>query len=237
MKGYLVDFESKRMSDNTGIVFSISSMWIEYTIHKKWKSYGRGFDPEYETSIQTKHDRLQTIFILEALQDPCLCEDADVVRKVGQTVIDTVRAGGTVMTLSFADALRLMVETMHDSTWFGHSIDNDIQFLVDTDARYSTRMFRKDPKAYPDTCCILPGWGHIAKVCTQQIITRRCPKFMRKYIEAGGTSARLVDLVRYVTGQTQHHTSAQDVLDMASVFRRAFEEDRFQLEDGKSYMT
>ena len=50
MKGYLVDFESKRMSDNTGIVFSISSMWIEYTIHKKWKSYGRGFDPEYETS-------------------------------------------------------------------------------------------------------------------------------------------------------------------------------------------
>ena len=237
MKGYIVDVESKRMSDATGIVYSISLMFVEYMVNKKWTSHGRGIDPIYESSIHSRHEALQTIFITEAIEDPCLSEDAEIVRKLGQTIVDTVRAGGTMKCMTFADAMRYILGVMHESTWFGHSIDRDIQFLVDTDARYKTRLFRKDPLAYPDTCCILPEWSLIAKVCTQQVITRRCPKFMEKYLHAGGASARLVDLVSFVTGRQQHHTSAQDVLDTASVLQRAFEDDRFQLEVGKSYMT
>jgi hypothetical protein len=237
MKGFIVDVESKHMTDGSSAVFSVSMMFFEFTVRKQWKSRGRGFDPEYQTSIQTRYEPLQTIFIAEALQDPCVSEDVTVVRKLGQTIVDTVRVGGTVISLPFSVALKHMMTTMKDSTWFGHSIDRDIQFLVDTDERYKTRMFRKDPSAYPESCCVFPEWPGIAKVCTQQILTRRCPKFIEKYIKAGGSSARLAELVTYVTGRTQHHTSAQDVIDTASVVQKAFEDDRFQIETGKSYMT
>jgi len=225
------------MVDGSGVIFSISFMPVSFVTHKGWKSSGRGRNPVYETSTSFKTETVHTVFIQETLADPCIGQDSDIIKKVGQTVVDVAHAHGTCVTLSFRDAVKYMLEYLTNSTWFGHSIDRDIQFLVQTDQRLGTKIFKKDPMAYPETCCTFGEWSTVAKVCTQQLLTRRCPKFMDKYIKAGGTSVRLVDLTKYVKGSLQHHTSVQDVLDLAAVVQRAYEEDRFQLEEGKSYMT
>lgn len=237
MKAHIVDLESKRMLDGTGIIFSISFMPVTFEQTKGWKSRGRGSDPVYESSTTFKTETVQTIFIEETLADQCIGEDPDIIKKVGQTVIDSVAARGIVVTLPFRDAVDYFLGSLDGSTWFGHSIDRDIQFLVETDRRLGTKIFKKDPKAYPESCCSFGRWSNVAKVCTQQLLTRRCPKFMAKYTGAGGASARLADLTAFVTGARQHHTSTQDVLDLAAVVQRAYEDDHFQLEEGKSYMT
>jgi hypothetical protein len=236
MKAHVVDLESKRMSDGTGIIFSMSFMPVSFETNKGWRSRGRGYDPVYESSTSFRTEAVQTIFIEDVLADPCIGEDTDVVKKVGQTMVDSAKIQGVVRMMPFRDAVEYMLGQLRGSTWFGHSIDRDIQFLVQTDQRLGTKIFRKDPMAYPETCCCFDAWSTVAKVCTQQLLTRRCLKFMDKYIKAGGTTARLADLSAYVNGATQHHTSTQDVLDLAAVIQRAYEEDRFQLE-GKSYMT
>lgn len=236
MKAHVVDLESKRMSDGTGIIFSMSFMPISFERTKGWKSRGRGQDPVYESSTKFLTESIQTIFIEDVLADPCIGEDPDIIKKVGQTVIDSAKVTGASITMPFRDAVQYFLESLSGSTWFGHSIDRDIQFLVQTDQRLGTKIFKKDPMAYPETCCCFGAWSTVAKVCTQQLLTRRCPKFMDKYIKAGGMTARLADLSAYVTGASQHHTSTQDVLDLAAVIQRAYEDDHFQLE-GKSYMT
>lgn len=237
MKAYIVDLESKRMSDGTGIIFSMSYLPVTFESHKGWKSCGRGRDPVYETSTSFRTEPIHTILIEDVLADPCISEDLDIVKKVGQTMIDSVHAHGVVYTMPFREAVEHFLSTLSGSTWLGHSIDRDIQFLVQTDQRLGTKIFRKNPMAYPETCCSFAKWSTVAKVCTQQLLTRRCPKFMDKYTKAGGSSARLADLAMYVKGSQQHHTSVEDVLDLAAVIQRAFEEDQFQLEAGKSYMT
>lgn len=236
MKVHVVDLESKRMSDGSGIIFSMSFMPLTFERTKGWKSRGRGHDPVYETSTKFRSEPVITIFIEDVLVDPCIGEDPDIVRKVGQTVIDSANANGIVHTMPFRTAVEYFLNELEGSTWLGHSIDRDIQFLVQTDQRLGTKIFKKDPGAYPETCCSFGKWSTVAKVCTQQLLTRRCPKFMDQYIRAGGASARLADLSAYVTGMRQHHTSTRDVLDLAAVIQRAYEEDQFQLE-GKSYMT
>ena len=236
MKAHIVDFESKRMSDGTGIIFSMSFMPVWFEHSKGWRSRGRGHDPVYETSTKFEIDPVYTFLIGDVLADPCIGEDPDIVRKVGQTAIDSANANGIIQMVSFHEAVRCFLDELEGSTWLGHSIDRDIQFLVQTDQRLGTKIFKKDPMAYPETCCSFGKWSTVAKVCTQQLLTRRCPKFMDKYIKAGGASARLADLSAYVTGTRQHHTSTRDVFDLAAVIQRAYEEDHFQLE-GKSYMT
>lgn len=237
MNTIVIDFESKRMSDGTGIIFSISWMPVTFEASKGWKSKGRGRDPVYESSSRVTHELVNTIFIEEALSDPCIGQDPDIIKKVGATVVETLTSHGVVTTQPFAEAMKHLLHVSKGLTWLGHSIDRDIQFMVQTDRRFDTKIFKKDPMSYPETCCRFSDWSSVAKVCTQQLLTRRCPRFYEKYVKAGGSSARLVDLVSYVNGSTQHHTSAQDVLDLAAVLQRAFEEDRFQLEPGKSYMT
>ncbi len=237
MKAYIVDFESKRMTDGTGIIFSLSYLPVTFESHKGWKSRGRGCDPVYETSTSFRTEPVQTILIEDVLSDPCIGEDPDIVKKVGQTIIDSVNTQGIVQIMPFREAVDSFLSSTSGSTWLGHSIDRDIQFLVQTDQRLGTKIFKKNPLAYPETCCSFTKWSTVAKVCTQQLLTRRCPKFMEKYMKAGGASARLSDLAMYVNGSQQHHTSVQDVLDLSAVVQRAFEEDHFQLEAGKSYMT
>lgn len=237
MKTCVVDFESKRMTDGSGIIFSMSFMPVTFDTHKGWRSHGRGRDPVYETSTSFTTETVQTVFVEDTLADPCIGEDLEIVKKVGRTVIDVANIGGTVKCMPFREAVQYFLDQLQGSTWLGHSIDRDIQFLVQTDQRLGTKIFKKDPMSYPETCCSFGTWPTVAKVCTQQLLTRRCPKFMDKYIKAGGTTARLTDLVSYVKGTQQHHTSVQDVLDLAAVIQRAYEEDHFQLEPGKSYMT
>jgi hypothetical protein len=237
MKTCIVDFESKRMKDGTGVIFSISFMPVTFDTHRGWRSQGRGHDPVYETSTSFRTETVETVFIEDTMADPCIGEDPDIVKKVGRTVIDAANIGGTVKSMPFREAVEYFLGQLEGSTWLGHSIDRDIQFLVETDQRLGTKIFKKDPMAYPETCCSFGNWPAVAKVCTQQLLTRRCPKFMEKYIKAGGATSRLVDLVMYVKGTQQHHTSVQDVLDLAAVIQRAYEEDHFQLEPGKSYMT
>lgn len=236
INGFIIDMESKRMSDGTGVIFSMSWLPVVFEANKGWKSNGRGKDPVYDTSVEVKHGTLQTIMIRDALADPCIGEDPDVIRKVGRTTVDTLAVNGNVTVMTFDEAVQELLVFTAGSTWLGHSIDRDIQFMVQTDQRLGTKIFKKDPSAYPTTCCRYRQWATIAKVCTQQLLTHRCPRFFQKYVEAGGMSARLADLLAYVNGSTQTHTSAQDVLDLLVVLRRAFEEDRFQLEPHESYM-
>ena len=236
INGFVIDMESKRMSDGTGIIFSMSWLPVSFEASKGWKSKGRGHDPVYESSVDVKCGTLQTIMIRDVLADPCIGEDPDIIKKVGRTSIDTMAVNGNVVFRTFDEAVRDLLAATAGSTWLGHSIDRDIQFMVQTDQRLGTKIFKKDPMAYPTSCCRYNQWSTIAKVCTQQLLTHRCPRFFEKYIRAGGTSARLADFVAYVNGSVQTHTSAQDVLDLLVVLRRAFEEDRFQLEPHESYM-
>lgn len=234
--GVIIDMESKRMSDGTGIIFSMSWLPVSFNVNKGWKSNGRGKDPVYDSSIEVKCGTLQTVMIRDVLTDPCIGEDPDIIKKVGRTTVDTLAAHGNVMFRTFDEAVQELLVFTAGSTWLGHSIDRDIQFMVETDQRLGTKIFKKDPSAYPSTCCRYNQWPTIAKVCTQQLLTHRCPRFFAKYLQAGGASARLADLLAYVNGSVQTHTSAQDVLDLFVVLRRAFDEDRFQLEPHESYM-
>jgi DNA polymerase III epsilon subunit-like protein len=234
--GVIIDVESKRMSDGTGIIFSLSWLPVSFKVTKGWKSKGRGINPVYENMIEVRRGTLHTVMIRDVLADPCIGEDPDIIKKVGRTTVDTLAVQGNVTFRLFDEAIQDLLVFTAGSTWLGHSIDRDIQFMVQTDQRLGSRIFKKNPMAYPTTCCRYTQWSTIAKVCTQQLLTHRCPRFFQKYVQAGGTSARLCELLAYVNGSVQTHTSAQDVLDLFAVLHHAFEEDRFQLEPHESYM-
>lgn len=228
----IADFESTFQ----GWIHSISYVPVSFHEEKKWKSRGRGNDPIFTRATKVTFGQVTTIVIRDVIAQPAVKEMNDVQKKLAGSFLDAAEFDQReIYVMDFRNAL---VKFLNDSqgVWLAHSIDNDIDFLVSTDKKLQTGIFSKDPKAYPNTCCRLPEWSSVSKVCTQQIITRRCPQFWAQYLRAGYSSARLCDLSEFVGCPPQTHTSARDVMHLGRVLERAFEIDKFHIEENCSYM-
>ena len=236
MKYVVGDFESTAQK----IIHSISFAPVNVTEKKTWVSHGRHQNPEYRKNRSVTHGELRTIFIKEALDDPLVAENDRVQAKRGRTIIH----GQTAEVLPFRDAI---CEFMHcvweqgDGNWLAHSMDNELEILQVTDKHFKTGLFPKPLRAFPD-CSTIPGWSKLAKVCTQHVLTTRCPDFFAKYESwmtmNGWTptkfSSRLEDFVRFVRDDrdySQQHIAPCDVIDLCEVLAAANPP-----LDGKSYM-
>lgn len=233
----IADFESTIQ----GFVHSFSYVAVNFIISDGWsKRNRRGADPVRERVTRVVYGPLTSIVIRDVLTDPSIREMDDVKKKLAGVCIDAADLGqNQVLVMSFRDALdKFLKDVSFDGgQWLGHSIDNDIDFLARTDKRIGAGLFPKDTKAYPNTCCRLKEWRTISRHCTQQIVTRRCPRFWEAYTRAGNVSAKLRDLAMYAGCEPQKHTPARDVMDLCAVLTRAFELDRWKIEEGCSYMT
>jgi hypothetical protein len=236
MKYVVADFESTLQK----IIHSISFTAVNVIEQKAWVSHGRHRNPEYRKNRSVTHGELHTIFIKEALEDPLVAENERVQAKLGRTVI----YGKTAKVLPFRDAI---CEFMHyvwehgDGNWLAHAMDNELEILQATDVHFGTGLFPKPLKAFPDHSTI-PGWNKLAKVCTQHVLTTRCPEFFERYTSwmtmNGWTptkfSSRLEDFVRFVRDDreyNQQHIAPCDVTDLCEVLMEANPP-----LDGKSYM-
>jgi len=238
MKYVVGDFESTYQQK---IIHSISFTPVNVTEKKTWVSHGRHQTPEYRKNRSVTHGELRTIFIKEALDDPLIAENDKVQMKLGRTIIH----GQEAVVLPFRDAI---CEFMHcvweqgDGNWLAHSMDNELEILQMTDTHFKTGLFPKPLRVFPD-CSTIPGWSKIAKVCTQHVLTTRCPEFFARY-EAWMTmngwtptkfSAHLQDFVRFVRDDrdySQQHIAPCDVTDLCEVLAAA----NIPPLDGKSYM-
>ena len=226
MKYVVGDFESTAQK----VIHSISFSPVHVKESKEWVSRGRHHNPEYRKSRSVTHGELRTIFIKEALDDPIIAESERVQAKIGRTIIH----GKSAEVLPFRDAL---CEFMHcvweqgDGNWIAHAMDNELEILQVTDARFNTGLFPKPLRSFPDYSTI-PGWSKIAKVCSQHVLTTRCPEFFARYTAwmtmNGWTSAkfssRLEDFVRFVRDDrdyTQKHIAPCDVVDLCEVLAAA----------------
>jgi hypothetical protein len=232
----IADFESTIQ----GFVHSFSYVPASFTINDGWsKNNRRGVDPMYDRMTRVSHGPVTTIVIRDALLDPSIREMDDVRKKLAGALFDAAELGQPhVLVMNFKDALEKFISDVlaDDGQWLGHSIDNDIEFLALSDKRFGAGLFTKDTKAYPSSCCRLKGWKSMTRHCTQQILTRRCPRFWDAYCRAGNVTVKLRDLCLFVGREPQKHTPAQDVMDLCAVLTRAFELDRWKIEEGCSYM-
>jgi hypothetical protein len=231
----IADFESTYQ----GFVHSMSYMPVTFTVEKGWKSRGRGSTTVYSRAARVTHGPLTTIIIRDIILDASVREMDDVQKKLAKTYLDAAELGQSeILIMDFKDALeKFLGDVMaDDGTWLGHAIDRDVEFLSKTDQRLKTGIFPKDPTAYPNTCCRLANWSRVSRVCTQRILTCRCPRFWEAYTAAGNSSSRLCHLAEFVGCPEQRHTPARDVMDLYTVLARAYEYDTFQTEEGCSYM-
>jgi hypothetical protein len=232
----IADFESTIQ----GFVHSLSYVAVQFVVNDGWsKNNRRGVDPMYDRVTRVLHGPVTTIVIRDVLLDPSIREMDDVKKKLAGVCFDAAELGQKqIFVMNFKDALEKFLEDVaaDGGQWLGHSIDNDIEFLSLTDKRIGAGLFTKDTKAYPSSCCRLKGWKSVTRHCTQQILTRRCPQFWAAYSQAGNVSSKLRDLCLFVGREPQKHTPAQDVMDLCAVLTRAFELDRWKLEEGCSYM-
>jgi hypothetical protein len=213
---------------------------VNVTENKTWVSHGRHQTPEYRKNRSVTHGELRTIFIKEALDDPFVAENDRVQAKLGRTIIH----GQEAVVLPFRDAI---CEFMHavweqgDGNWIAHAMDNELEILEATDKHFKTGLFPKPLRVFPDHSTI-PGWSKLAKVCSQHVLTTRCPEFFARYTAwmtmNGWTptkfSSRLEDFVRFVRDDreySQQHIAPCDVLDLCEVLAAANPP-----LDGKSYM-
>jgi hypothetical protein len=224
MKYVIADFESTMQK----IVHSVSFMPVYVKKSKGWVSRGRGVDPEYKTSKQVTRGSLRRIFIREALEDPSIYESDRVLVKFGKTLSWDTREQVEIM--SFRDAICELLHTVWehgDGNWLAHAMDNELDILQASDAHFKTGLFPKPLRSFPDVSTI-PGWSKISKVCTQQLLTHRCPEFFTKYqawmTMNGWTnskfSSRLEDFTRFVRNDrdyTQKHIAPSDVEDLFHV--------------------
>lgn len=236
MKYVVADFESTAQK----IIHSISFVPVHVKESKEWVSYGRGVDAELRKNRSVTRGVLRTIFIREALDDPYVNENSNVQAKLGRTIVH----GGSSEVLPFRDALCEFMHTVWeqgDGNWLAHAMDNELEILNATDTHFKTKLFPKNLRAFPDHSTI-PGWSKISKVCTQHLLTTRCPEFFLDYTRwmtmNGWTdmkfSARLEDFVRFVRDNrdyTQKHIAPCDVTDLCDVLAAAH-----PVLDGKSYM-
>ena len=237
MKYVIADFESTQQK----IVHSVSFMPVSIEDTKGWVSYGRGVDPEYKKSRRVTRGTLRRIFIREALEDPSIYQNDRVLVKFGKTII---YGDGQVEIMSLRDAICELLHTVWehgDGNWLAHAMDNELEILQMSDTHFKTGLFPKPLRSFPDVST-LPGWSMIAKVCTQQLLTHRCPEFFKQY-QAWMTmngwsqtkfSSRLEDFVRFVRDDreyTQKHIAPSDVEDLFQVLVAACPP-----LDGKSFM-
>ena len=227
MKYVIADWESTQQK----IVHSVSFVPVSVEESKGWVSHGRGTDPEYKKSRHVTRGVLRRIFIREALEDPSIYENDHVLLKFGKTI---VYGDGQVEIMSFRDAICELLHTAWehgDGNWLAHSMDNELEMLQVSDAHFKTGLFPKPIRSFPDVSTI-PGWSKIAKVCTQQLLTHRCPEFFSRYQSwmtmNGWTqarfSSRLEDFVRFVRDDrdySQKHIAPSDVEDLLSVLLAA----------------
>ncbi len=220
----VADFESTM---TTKIIHSMSFMVVHF--------HSDGY---------TKRGILRTIFIQEALQDPLIAEDSAIQAKLGRTLLN----GGSAKILPFRTAMLeflYSVQIEGDGNWLAHSMDRELEIVQATDHRYRTGLFPMDLKGFPHACTV-HEWSRTAKLCTQHILTMRCPKFFDDYTRwmtnngwsCTKFSAKLEDFVRYVIQDKdykQKHTSPQDVQDLVIVLERAHALDSIVL-DGHSFL-
>lgn len=212
---------------------------MTFTIEKGWKSRGRGSTPVYSRATRVTHGQMTTIIIRDVILDASVREMDDVQKKLAKTYLDAAELGQTeILIMDFKEALEKFLDDViaDDGMWLGHAIDRDVEFLSKTDKRIQGGLFTKDPVAYPNTCCRLPQWSSVSRMCTQRILTCRCPLFWEAYTAAGNSSSRLCHLAEFVGCPEQRHTPARDVMDLYTVLARAYETDTFQIEEGCSYM-
>ena len=238
MKKFVIaDWESTPQK----IVHSVSFMPVCAEDHRQWISHGRGNNPEFRKSRHVTRGTLRRIFIREALDDPSISENDRVLVKFGKTI---VHGQGQVEIMSFRDAICELLHTAWeegDGNWLAHSMDNELEILQASDTHFKSGLFPKPLLSFPDVSTI-PGWSKIAKVCTQQLLTRRCPEFFSRYqawmTMNGWTqtkfSSRLEDFVRFIRDDrdyTQKHIAPSDVEDLFDVLVAADPP-----LDGKSFM-
>ena len=230
MSRYVVaDFESTM----SGMIFSMSFMPVEIVVKKQWVSHGRNKTPEFWKNRQVTRGEMQTIFVQESLEQAPE-------NKIGRTIIHAKSA----RVLPFRQALEQFIACVHekgDGNWLAHSMDNELELVWKSDIIFGTRLFPKFLKAFPDVS-VLKGWAEMAKICTQHLLTTRCPNFFRDYTAwmtmngwvSTRFSSRLEDFVRFVKNDRdyrQKHLSTQDTLDLMEVLLWADPP-----LDGKSYM-
>ena len=237
MKRYVVaDFESTLQK----IIHSISFVPVTVTETKEWVSHGRHQNPEFRKNRTVARGSLRTIFIQEALDDPAVSENERTVIKLGKTLIQ----GGHIEVLPFRNALCEFMHTVWeegDGNWIAHSMDRELEILQASDAHFKTGLFPKPLTSFPD-CSTIPGWSKLAKLCSQHLLTHRCPEFFKDYTSwmtmNGWTqtkfSSRLEDFVRFVRDDrdyNQKHIAPCDVTDLCDVIAVANPP-----LDGKSFM-
>ena len=239
MNCVLSDFESTK----DGIIHTISFISMNTTVTKKWISHGRHREPEFRTNKYVTRGPLQTIFIKESLGNENITDDPRNITKFGKTVVH----GETVHVLPFRNAVELFsqyVMEYGDGNWLAHSIDNDLDFLWKTDLYFKTGLFPKPLRHYPHYCPSIPYWPIIVKVCTQQLLSYKCPEFIEKY-KSWATmngwlsplpefSCTLQSLSQFVKDDRDYkvqHIAPTDVLDLFDVLKVS----DFKL-DGESFI-
>lgn len=236
MKYVVADFESTPQK----IIHSLSFVPVVSTETKQWVSHGRGSDPEYRKHRNVTRGILRTIFIEESLNHELVQNSERTIQKIGKTMIHT----RDVTILPFREALTVFIHAVWeegDGNWLAHSMDNELDILQATDSYLKTHIFPKPLRSFPDVASI-PGWSKISKVCTQQLLTHRCPEFFHDYavwmtMNGWSTvkfSSRLEDFTRFVRNErdyVQQHIAPLDVLDLCEVLAVAHPPI-----DGKSFM-
>jgi len=236
MKYVVADFESTPQK----IIHSLSFIPVVSTETKQWVSHGRGTNPEYRKHRNVTRGILRTIFIEESLSHELVQNSERTIQKLGKTIIH----GRDVTILPFREALATFIRAVleeGDGNWLAHAMDNELEIVQATDEHLKTHIFPKPLRSFPDVANI-PGWSRISKVCTQQLLTCRCPEFFHSYsswMTMNGWSAvkfssRLEDFTRFVRNDreyTQRHIAPLDVLDLCEVLAVAHPPI-----DGKSFM-
>jgi len=223
MKYVVADFESTPQK----VIHSISFIPVEVNRKKQWVSHGRHRDPEFKKNNTLTRGHMRTIFIKESFENPYVYLHDRTVNKIGKTLM---YGGEDICILPYREALLEFIQCVHergDGNWLAHAMDNELDILQTTDTHFGTGLFPKSLRHFPDESR-LDGWFEIAKVCTQQLLTYRCPDFFRAYaawMTMNGMShvqfsSRLEDFTRFVRNDreyTQRHIAPADVMDLCDV--------------------
>lgn len=128
---------------------------------------------------------------------------------------------GDVYILNFRDAVLNFLRFVRFKKLpiVSQSIDRDISFLYTSDTYYGSEIFTADPLMKPQDCCTTDMWYNVTFVCSQQLITRSCPKTfaLANHGVNGKGCAKLDHMTGVLLNRVQQHTSIQDIRDLFDV--------------------
>ncbi len=141
--------------------------------------------------------------------------------KNSKCILRTIESGGETYVMEFGEAVLKLLRFVRFKRLpiVSQSIDRDISFLYESDKHYGSSIFKADPLMRPHDCCNTDMWYNIVFVCSQQMITRSCPKTfaLANHGVEGKGCAKLDHLAGVLLNRTQEHNSLQDIKDLFEV--------------------